>query len=322
MSKVLVIGGGGYVGSALCPALVSQGHEVTAYDTFWYGTHVLSHAVNKIKADIRNVDSLRSAMIGMDAVIHLACISNDPSFDLDPDLGRAINLDCFPVICEVVRDSKVKRFIYASSSSVYGIHEGYVNEKTTCNPLTDYSKFKYECEKYLRIANMGDTMWTIVRPATICGAAPRVRLDLIVNVLTAHALENRVITVHGGNQMRPNLHIDDMVRAYGIILKASPYQVSRQTFNIGGENLTVTAIAHRVSSAIGDKQLKIETAPVNDPRSYHISSSYADRMLGWCPKHSVEDAVQGLMKIFPYLKDPLNNSQYHNIKKMKELAIA
>lgn len=322
MAKILVIGGGGYVGSALCPVLVSGGYDVTAYDLFIYGKHVLPHSVKKITGDMRDIPKLKEALVGMDAVIHLACISNDPSFDLDPELGRSINLDCFPVVCEAIKDAGVKRFIYASSSSVYGVHDsrdGIVTEATLCNPLTDYSKFKLECEHYLRQADMGKTVWTIVRPATVCGFAPRLRLDLIVNILTVSALANRKIQVHGGGQLRPNLYISDMVRAYCLILRSDTYQVKGQIFNVGGQNLPVSQIAKRVATVVADPLMVVEKVGTIDNRSYHISSKNIDRMLGFTPKYSITTAIKSLMKVYPYLKDPLNNPQFHNIKRMKEL---
>lgn len=321
MSKVLVIGGGGYVGSALCPALKTAGHEVAAYDTFWYGENMLPNSIKKIVGDMRDEKKLRLELQGYDAVIHLACISNDPSFDLNPALGRSINLDCFPMICDAIRDAKIKRFIYASSSSVYGVHQGSVDEKTECNPLTDYSKYKLECEKYLKIAYMKDTVWTIVRPATVCGYAPRLRLDLIVNILAANILAKRELTVFGGSQKRPNIHIDDMVKAYSLLLSADKYQVDRKVFNVGGENITVSKIASRVIHAVGDKEVLAKISPSTDDRSYHISSKFIDQMIGFTAKKTIEDAVYSLISVFPLLKDPLNNPQYHNIKKMKELEL-
>ncbi len=319
MPKTLVIGGGGYVGSVLCPELVAHGHTVVAYDTFWYGKHVLPHSVNIVVGDMRDIPLLKESLAGCDNVIHLACISNDPSFDLNPELGKAINLDCFPSVCQAVREAGVKHFIYASSSSVYGIHDGDVTEQTECNPLTDYSRFKLECERYLRTKDMGNTMWTIVRPATVCGAAPRLRLDLIVNALTVSALANRKITVHGGAQLRPNVVIKDMVRAYVAILGADSRRVYRETFNVGGTNLSVEKLAHKVASTIKDPELIIETTPTDDLRSYHINSERIYSKLSFEPLYSIENAVYSLMAVFPHLTYPMLNSDYYNIKKMQEI---
>lgn len=316
--KVIVIGGGGYVGSALCPSLVSLGYDVTAFDTFWYGEHVLPHSVTKVRGDMRNPDQLAHVLAGADSVIHLACISNDPSFDLNPELGRSINLDCFPAVCQAVRDAGVKRFIYASSSSVYGVHDKPVTEETACFPLTDYSKFKLLCEQYLDRADMGHTAWTIVRPATICGFAPRLRLDLIVNALTASALRARAMTVNGGRQLRPNLHIEDMCLAYGLILGAHRNEVHHEIFNVGARNYSVGALAEYVREVVADPELRITTQPSIDDRSYHVESHKIARTLGWTAEHSIEDAIRDLMRVFPYLGDT-QAAQYHNIKRMKEL---
>lgn len=319
MARVLVIGGGGYVGSKLCPSLVAQGHKVAVYDTFWYGQHVLPHTVHKITGDIRDIQRLRPFIGRADAVIHLACISNDPSFDMNPEFGKSINLDCFPDFCKLIKEQDVKRFIYASSSSVYGIHEGTVVENSKCKPLTDYSRFKLACENHLRQADMGRTVWTIVRPATICGAAPRLRLDLIVNILTMSALRNQKIIVHGGNQLRPNLHINDMVMAYSQLLLASPELIHQEIFNVGGANLSVNQIAELVKKRIDDPEIQIVTEATKDQRSYHVNSDKFYYTLKTRPFYGLVDAIRELAEIYPYLHDPLNNSQFHNIKRMKEL---
>lgn len=317
--RIVVIGGGGYVGSVLCPTLVDEGHHVTAYDTFWYGQHTLPDSIHKVQGDMRDLPKLRKALAGADAAIHLACISNDPSFDLNPELGKSINLDCFPDVCKVIREARVPRFIYASSSSVYGIHDGNVVEETECKPLTDYSKFKLACEKHLHHADMGSTVWTIIRPATVCGASPRQRLDLIVNILTANALELKRITIHGGNQVRPNIHIQDMCEAYLYVLKAPSSKISRKTFNVGATNHTVWELAQAVADTIKDPETIVVHQPVLDQRSYHINSNLIKEVLGFTPKLTVEDAIRDLRQAFPYWTKPLENSAYHNIKRMKEL---
>lgn len=316
--KVLIIGGGGYVGSALCRNLLRNGWDVSAFDTFWYGKQVLPHSVRKIEGDMRDLPKLRKALMGVDAVIHLACISNDPSFDLNPDLGRSINLECFPAVCESIRDAKVKRFVYASSSSVYGIQYGNVTETTACNPLTDYSKFKLACEKHLNQMDMDRTVWTILRPATVCGASPRLRLDLVVNALTISALETQQINVYGGKQLRPNVNINDMCNAYSEVLEGNPSTVHRKIYNVGGVNLSVSAIANTVCEVL-DVPIEIKEVPSNDLRSYHINSNLIQNELGWTQLHGIKRAIRELEYVYPYLTDPLNNPRYHNIKRMKEL---
>lgn len=321
--NILVIGGGGYVGSALCPYLQDHGHSVTAYDLFLYGPHVLPASINKVSGDIRDINKLKEALIGQDAVIHLACISNDPSFNLNPELGKSINLDSFPPICEAIKEAKIKHFIYASSSSVYGIHHGDVTEETECSPLTDYSKFKLQCEEHLKSKDMGETKWTIVRPATVHGYAPRLRLDLVVNALTISALVKKKITLHGGPQLRPNVHIDDLCKAYSLILNAESSLVHKKVFNAGSENASLGQIASYVQKRISNKQnqVAVEVQETNDLRSYHINSKLLNKTLGWLPEKRIHNGIMELKEAYRYLVDPLNNSQYFNIKKMKELGL-
>lgn len=212
--KVLVAGGAGYVGSALVPALLEAGYKVKVADTYWYGEGVFGDHRNhmnleNVKCDLRDISVLPKLMEGVNAVIHLACISNDPSFELNPNLGKSINYDCFLPLVKAAINGKVKRFIYASSSSIYGVKETPdVCEDAEPLPLTDYSRFKLDCERDLLSFNAPD--WferIIVRPATVCGYAKRLRLDLSVNILTIHALVNHKIRIFGGKQLRPNLNI-------------------------------------------------------------------------------------------------------------------
>ena len=216
MSKqwtVLVTGGAGYVGSALVPALLQAGHRVVVLDLFLYGENVLATHANlkTVKGDLRDRATVDAAMKGCNAVIHLACVSNDPSFDLNPQLGKSINYDAFPGLVDSALAEGVQRFIYASSSSVYGIKEGVsVTEELDLEPLTDYSKFKAMCETELLKRRRPGFETVIVRPATVCGYAPRLRLDLVVNILTTHALSNRRIKIFGGAQKRPNIHVKDI----------------------------------------------------------------------------------------------------------------
>lgn len=314
MSKVLIIGGAGYVGSVLCPFLVSHHYDVTVLDTFWYGNH-LPDSVRKIRGDMRDTGKLREALEDQDHVIHLACISNDPSFDLKPDLGRSVNWECFPSVCAEVRDAEVKSFIYASSSSVYGVHGGRVTEETECKPLTDYSRFKLMCEEHLKKCDMGTTEWSIIRPATVCGMSPRLRLDLIVNALTISGLLNREIRVHGGAQFRPNINIQDMARVYLFMLR---YCAHGETFNAGGENHTVSVLGDIVSKEL---DVPVKTLDVVDERSYRIESEKIREVYGFFPVWSIKDAVHSIKDAYDkaLLSDPAGSPQYYNLKRMKEL---
>jgi len=323
---VCVPGGAGYVGSKLVPALLKKGYKVRVLDLFLYGEDIFSDFQNHpnltlIKGDVRDPNAVKKSLENVDAVIHLACISNDPSFELNPTLGKSINLDSFEPFVICAKESGVKRFIFASSSSVYGIKkEADVSEDFSLEPLTDYSKFKAECEKILMKYKSHDFVCTVLRPATVCGYAPRQRLDVIVNILTNHAYHKGKITVTGGSQLRPNIHVDDMVRAYLTVLEAPAEKIQGEIFNAGYENHSVERLAGFVKNKVEQKRkVEIETIPTNDNRSYHISSKKIQEKLGFIPKYTIEDAVQSLMDAFEkdLLPDSLENARYFNIKQMK-----
>ena len=327
---VLVTGGVGYVGSSLVPALLEEGYIVKVIDLFWYGRKVFSQIeghpkLKLVELDIRETGKLKDELAGQDAVIHLACISNDPSFDLAPALGTSINRDAFLPLLEAAVEQGVRRFIYASSSSIYGVQDQPdVVEETEPNPITDYSRFKLDCERMLlEYPAAGRTERVILRPATVCGFSPRLRLDVVVNLLTAHALANRKIRIFGGDQLRPNIHIRDMVRAYQAILNAATEQVDGQAFNVGYQNLTVAEIARLVRDTVGDPGVELERVPTDDNRSYHINSEKIRAALGFRPIHDVEDAVRSLISAFQEgrIVDPMNNEIYYNIKRMQGMSL-
>ena len=256
MKNILITGGAGYVGSKLVPLLLKNNYNVIVYDLMIYGSDVINEHPNlkMIKGDIRDINYLSEFIKVSECVIHLACISNDPSFELNPSLGKSINLDCFePMLKSCVKNS-IERFIYASSSSVYGVKsDPEVHEELSLEPLTDYSKFKAECETILS-KYQSDKFTTItIRPATVCGYAPRQRLDVVVNILTNLAYHKNEITVLGGDQLRPNIHIDDMAEAYLTLLKADKNDVAGEIFNAGYENFSILDIAHMVKKNIGPK---------------------------------------------------------------------
>ncbi len=326
--KVFIPGGAGYVGSKLIPALLKKSYEVIVYDLFLYGENVFDELEDKsnltlIKADIRDLDKIEKAVQGCDAVIHLACISNDPSFELNPQLGKSVNLDSFEPLVKICKKHRIKRFIYASSSSVYGIKkEKSVTEDMSLEPLTDYSRFKVECEKILLSNIDDDFICSIIRPATVCGYAPRQRFDVIVNILTNHAYNNGKIKVVGGSQLRPNIHIDDMVRAYISVLEAPKEKVQGEIFNAGYQNFSVLEISKMVKNIVSKKRkVEMEVVPTNDNRSYHISSEKIEKKLGFRANYTISDAVESLLEAFEQkkLKDPLENKLYFNIETMKEI---
>ena len=323
MSKnILVTGGAGYVGAELVPKLLNEGHKVTVLDTFWYSDENLfksSENLKLIKGDIRNKEIITSSLVDITDVIHLACISNDPSFDLDPELGKSINYDCFEHIVSEAKRAGVSRFIYASSSSVYGVKETpNVTEDLSLEPLTDYSKYKALCETILNKYKSDNFTVVSVRPATVCGHSRRQRLDVVVNILTNHAINNGKIKIFGGEQKRPNIHIEDMCQAYIQLLNAEASIISGEIFNAGGENLPVMKIAQLVSEVTGVKTLDI--LPTDDIRSYHISSEKIFNAIGFKAQKSVKDAIVDLKSSFDnnLLKDSLSDPKYFNVKFVKD----
>jgi nucleoside-diphosphate-sugar epimerase len=324
IKSVLVTGGAGYVGAVLVPKLLAKGYKVKVLDLYLFGDNVLDAVkgnpnLEQIRGDIRDKALLDKSLAGVDAVIHLACISNDPSFELDPRLGKSINYDAFLDLVTISRKNKVKRFIYASSSSVYGIkEEENVTEDLPLEPLTDYSKYKALCEDALKKESLKDFTWVIVRPATVCGYSPRLRLDLSVNILTNLAVNMGKITVFGGAQKRPNVHIEDITDLYVKLLEMPDKKIAGKTYNFGFENHRIAELADMVREVVGKEGVEIVTTPTDDNRSYHISSAKIERELGVKPSHSVEEAVKDLRDAFQSGKvpDPMNDIKYYNIKTM------
>ncbi len=324
MKKIFITGGAGYVGSELTKHLLNIGYQVTVYDLFIYGnTLVNDKNLKLIKGDIRNQELLRQHLQNHDALIHLACISNDPSFELNPKLGKEINLDAFEPLVKLSKMAKIKKFFYASSSSVYGIKsEKNVNEDMSLEPLTDYSKFKAECEKILLKYKSDDFITTIIRPATVCGFSSRQRLDLVVNILTNLAYHKKEISVFGGDQLRPNIHIKDMVRSYSFLLEQNEEKINGEIFNIGYENKSINQLATEVKSVIGD-DVRIVKVKSNDNRSYHISSSKIHDLLGFKNNFTIIDAIKDLKMAFETKKivNSFDDINFFNIKKMQNIKL-
>ncbi len=325
MKKVFITGGAGYVGAVMVPHLIEQGFKVTVLDLMIYGEQVLQKNDNltSIKGDIRDQELLKKIIPGHDVVIHLACISNDPSFELNPDLGKSINLDAFRPLVEISKKSNVKRFFYASSSSVYGIKdEPNVHEEMELEPLTDYSIFKADCEKILAEYQSEDFTTATIRPATVCGYSPRQRLDVVVNILTNLAYHKREISIFGGEQLRPNIHIKDMVEAYMVLIRAPKEKIAGQIYNAGYENHSVKDIAETVKNTVGD-DVKLVTSHSDDNRSYHVSSKKIQNELGFEAKYTIQNAVEDLCKAFDkgLLPNSLDDEMYFNIKRMNNLEL-
>jgi nucleoside-diphosphate-sugar epimerase len=330
--KILVTGGAGYVGSVLVPRLLSLGYYVKVLDLFIYGEHTLDEAnsnpaLEKIKGDIRNQTAVKQAVKDCDAIIHLACISNDPSFALDPQLSISINFEAFEPLVQISRDSGVRRFIFASSGSVYGINkEKDVTEDSSLVPISHYNKYKALCEPVLQKYQSNDFTTVIIRPATICGYSPRQRLDLTVNALTSHAVNLGRITIFGGQQMRPNIHIQDMVDLYTKLLEYPDELIAGKIFNAGFENYSVAEIAQAVKTIVWQQMpdrenVEIVTTSSDDPRSYHLSSEKIKRELGFAPKRTIKDGVRDLVNAFAAgkISNPISDLRYYNVKLMKHI---
>lgn len=326
--SILVTGGAGYVGSLLVPKLLAAGHKVTVLDLYLYGRQVFDDLqadpdLREIRGDLRDPAVVADALTGCDTVIHLACISNDPSFELDPALGRSINYDAFRPLVQAAKRAGIDRFIYASSSSVYGVKDTRdVTEDLPLEPLTDYSRFKALCEDVLAEERTDGFTTVTIRPATVCGYARRLRLDLTVNILTNHAVNKGRITVFGGSQKRPNIHIEDMTDLYVTVVGADAARIDGRTWNAGYDNHPVADIAAIVRDRVGGG-VDIVTTATDDLRSYHISSQKIADELGFRPRRSIGDAVTDLVGAFRAGRVPnsFDDPVYFNIKTMQQVTL-
>tara|TARA_Y100001936_G_C16048933_1_gene656483 strand:- start:703 stop:1707 length:1005 start_codon:yes stop_codon:yes gene_type:complete len=328
-TSIFITGGAGYVGSRLVPMLLEKGYAVTVYDILFFGDEFLPKDKNLrvIKGDLRDYGKLRKSCENHDIFVHLACISNDASFVLDEKLSTSINLDAFEPMVRASKESGNKRFIYASTSSVYGISEKKdVTEDHPLVPLTLYNKYKGMCEPILFKYTDDNFEGVIFRPATVCGYAPRLRLDLSVNILTNHAIINNKIKVFGGNQLRPNLHIQDYCDCVELLINADKSKIKDETFNVGYQNLSIANLSQIVKKVVEKEfpekgEIKIETTSSDDNRSYHINSDKIKKVLGFQPKYTIEDAVKELCDSFKegLIKNSFDDEIFYNIKRMQKI---
>lgn len=307
--NIFVTGACGYKGTVLVPKLLKAGHKVTAFDIQWFGNYLEPHSdLTVVKGDIRNIDEVD--LDGIDTVIHLSSVANDPCGDLDPKLTWEISCLATMHLADRAKRTGVKQFIYASSGSVYGISdEPQVTEELELFPLSEYNKTKM-CGERIVLSYSDDMIVQIVRPATVCGYSPRMRLDVSVNMLTMQALENGKITVFGGEQTRPNIHIDDITDLYLFFLD-NPQHTG--VYNAGFENLSIREIAEMVCQ-MADAEISV--TPSNDPRSYRVNS---DKLLatGFRPKKTVRDAIEELTGL--YSQGVLKNKpNFHNLNWMQK----
>ena len=332
-SKIFLTGGAGYCGSLLVPRLLEKNYKVTVYDTLFFGDNFLPKSNQDLKiiqGDIRDVNKLEETTKDHDYFISLACISNDASFELNENLSTSINMDAFEPMVKIAKKNKIKRFIYASSSSVYGVSEKKdVKEDHPLVPLTLYNKYKGLCEPILKKYTDNEFIGVIFRPATVCGYAPRLRLDLSVNILTNHAITNNIIKVFGGEQLRPNLHVKDYCRAIELLLSAPSNKVNNEIFNVGFQNLSILELAQIVKQVVEEEfnlknKINIVRTSSDDLRSYHINSDKIFNALGFKPKYSIEDAVRDLCTQYKLgkIKDSMNDDIYFNVKRIKNLQVS
>jgi len=315
--KILVTGGAGYVGTRLVQRLLQLGHRVNVLDTMVYGNQIKNSWPGQLEifqGDIRDTGAVKRSLEDVEVVYHLAAISNDPTGNLNPKITIDVNKEGTEHLLKECKKAKIRQFIYASSSSGFGIQEGEnITENFVPKPLTVYSETKLESEQL--VLKQEDFCVTAIRPATICGVSPRQRFDLVVNALCGSAFFDKQITVYGGEQRRPNLTMADMVEIYVLLLKAPIDLVHQQVFNAGWENSTIKELAKKVTQKFG---LPIVTKPSSDNRDYHICSRKIERVLGYVPVSTIDIAIAELKEamsygFFEHYKSPM----YNNIVMLK-----
>ncbi|MEN9735387.1 MAG: hypothetical protein RL129_97 [Actinomycetota bacterium] len=325
---IFITGGAGYVGTRLVPELLKLGHHVVVFDSFYYGNFLPFGNANLdlVVGDLRDKELLKKSIPIGATVLHLACISNDASFALDPELSKTINYESLEGLLEACRARKIKRFIFASTSSVYGVSEAKeITEDHPLKPITQYNEYKALSEPLI-LNEKNNFEVTIFRPATVCGYSPRMRFDLSVNILTGHAISKRKITVFGGEQLRPNLHIQDYIDLVKLLLQSN--DCLNEIYNVGNQNLSLIEIANSVKNALVDldtgyEEIEIVRTQSDDIRSYHINSDKIRHDLGFVPKYSIFDAVQEILYAFKTkrISHHIDDDIYHNVKRLKAMNV-
>lgn len=330
MTKIFITGGSGYVGSRFIEYLkpLKNKIKIINYDLDLFGNVNKSlKYVKNVKGDIRDIKKIKKNLKEVDVVLHLACISNDPTFELNGKLSKAINYDYFEDLVKTAKDSGVKKFIYASTCSVYGISKKkHVRENHPQKPITFYNKYKALCEPILNKYLSNNFQGITIRPATVCGYSPKMRFDLTVNILTNYAYNKNFIKVFGGSQTRPNIHIDDMCRLYKDLIFKNTSKINGEVFNAGFENLSIYDIAKKVRSEI--KKTTKRTVPIiieksSDIRSYRVNSDKIKKVLKFKPRYNVKMAIRDLIKKFKKgeIKRSFTNPNYFNIQKLKQIKL-
>jgi nucleoside-diphosphate-sugar epimerase len=315
---ILITGAGGYVGTMLVDRLLSRGYAVRALDTFWFGDYLPQHPqLEKIRGDMRNRDVVARSVKGVDAVVHLACLSNDPMSELDTELTKAINFTACRDVVVQAKAAGVRRFLYASSASVYGVREEpEIAEDMTLEPITLYSQFKADIEHEL--FSIGDRSFTTmaVRNSTVCGYSPRMRLDLIVNIFVMAAMERGEISIEGGTQLRPLIYMGDLLDFYCLALEIEAGKIHQQAFNVSSDNYKVVDVAKMVQALI---PCRLQFKDWTDPRSYHVSTAKAERELGYRARTPITASIEEVKAQFAAGAIDSSDHRCYNVKHLRWL---
>ena len=319
---ILVTGGCGYVGTVLVPKIAAR-YPVVVLDTMMFGNHLGAAAnVTAVKGDIQDVPLVRELLRTCTDVVHLASIANDPCSELDPGITQSVNRDAVEHLVRAARERGLHRFINASSSAVYGVkEEESVTEDLPLAPLTLYARLKAETERIVAGAARSGFATASIRSATVCGYSARMRFDVIVNMMAKMAIADGTITVHGGGQYRPNIHIQDITDLYLLLLEIPAEKIGGRVFNAGSKNHTVLEIARMAEQEAGGT-IRLDSN-VTDNRSYRISSGLIRKELGWEPRRTIRDAIRDIKQAFDagLFPNP-NDDSFYNIRTMKNLLVA